>query len=240
MAQKNIGSILIDLKAVAPEIIENLVDQEGISPDRVGDILVAHQQLDPALLSHALAVQRKLPYITAITEEMADTQLLSKIPLKFLRRHTVIPLVIEGHKYIVTSDPRDLQPLDDLALLLPGISRHAVAPQSAIVEAINRYYPLETSQSMMDELKEEDDSDINLESIEEKDIMEMANDAPIVKLVNHILYQAVKDDASDIHIEPFEKELRVRYRIDGAMQVKLTPPKRYLGAIVSRIKIMRI
>ena len=238
MSKESIGQILVNLKAVTPEAINTLTQTEGIAPEKVGDVLVERKQLNPAVLSQALATQRGLTFISAITEQMADNQLLSKVPLKFLRKHSVMPLLFEGTKYILTSDPRDLQPLDDLRLLLPGITHQAVASQETITEAINRYYPLETSQEMMDELKEEDDSDINLDGMEEKDIMEMANDAPIVKLVNHILYQAAKEGASDIHIEAFEKELRVRYRIDGAMQIKLNPPKRYLGAIVSRVKIM--
>jgi len=89
----------------------------------------------------------------------------------------------------------------------------------------------------MEELAEEEE-EFEMGAIEERDIMEMANDAPIVKLVNHIIFQAVKEGASDIHIEPFEKELRVRYRIDGVMYERLLPPKRYQGAIVSRLKIM--
>lgn len=237
MATQTIGDILVSIKAITPALLAQLLE-EGIAPERVGDALVEQKKIDRRFLSKALAVQRGLPFIDVITEKMADDQLLSKVPLKFLRKHKVIPLKFEGAEYVVTSDPRDVQPLDDLTLLLPSITQHAVAPQEAIFEAINRYYPLETSQEMMDELKEEDDSDINLGEIEDKDIMEMANDAPIVKLVNHILYQAVKDGASDIHIEVFEKELRVRYRVDGAMQIKLNPPKRYLGAIASRIKIM--
>ena len=237
MSKLSIGHILVNLKALSQESLDALL-AENIPAERIGDILVERKQLEPTLLSKALATQRNLPFITTVTEQMADTQLLSKVPLKFLRKHNIMPLLYEGTRYIVTSDPRDLQPLDDLRLLLPGISHQAIASEETITEAINRYYPLETSQEMMDELKEEDDSDISLDGMEEKDIMEMANDAPIVKLVNHILYQAVKEDASDIHIEAFEKELRVRYRIDGAMQIKLNPPKRYLGAIVSRIKIM--
>lgn len=237
MATQTIGDILVSIKAITPALLAQLLE-EGIAPERVGDVLVERKKIHTRFLSKALAVQRGLPFIDAITEKMADNQLLSKVPLKFLRKHKVIPLKFEGTEYVITSDPRDVQPLDDLTLLLPNITQHAVASHETIFEAINRYYPLETSQEMMDELKEEDDSEINLGEIEEKDIMEMANDAPIVKLVNHILYQAVKDGASDIHIEVFEKELRVRYRVDGAMQVKLNPPKRYLGAIASRIKIM--
>ena len=238
MEKKNLGDVLVSLKAVSSDTVQKLLTEENVPAERIGDELVARKALEPALLSKALSLQLSLPFIEVITEQMADTTLLSKVPLKFLRKNKVVPLMFEGAKYVVTADPRDLQPLDDLRLLLPGITKQAVAAEDTITEAINRYYPLETSKEMMDELKEEDDSDIDLSGIEDKDIMEMANDAPIVKLVNHILFQAVKDDASDIHIEAFEKELRVRYRLDGAMQIKLNPPKRYLGAIVSRIKIM--
>mgnify|MGYP006412710861 FL=1 len=169
---------------------------------------------------------------------MADPSMLGKVPLKFLRQHIVIPIMYEGQKTILTANTRDLQPLDDLSLLMGGDVQYAVATDTAIIEAINKYYPLETSKEMMEELQEEEESDFDLGVIEEKDIMEMANDAPIVKLVNHFLYQAAKENASDIHIEPFEKELRIRYRIDGVMYQRMLPPKRYQGAIVSRIKIM--
>ncbi|MDQ5890535.1 MAG: hypothetical protein QG604_409 [Candidatus Dependentiae bacterium] len=238
MVKKSIADLLIELKAVTPDQVSTLVEGEKISPDRVGDILVERKQLDSRVLSKALAAQRGLPFLDAITEQMADTTLLSKVPLKFLRKHRVIPIVYEGERCIATYDPREVQPLDDLALLLPGVTQHVIVTEEVIFESINRYYPLETSQEMMDELKDENQTDLNLGEIEEKDIMEMANDAPIVKLVNHLLYQAVKDGASDIHIEAFEKELRVRYRVDGVMIIKMSPPKRYLGAIVSRIKIM--
>ncbi len=235
--QQSIANILLELKFIKKEDKEALLEQK-IPEYRISEFLVEQKKITRAQLSQALAKQLNLTFIDDITEQMADTTLLSKVPLKFLRKHNIVPLLFEGSKYIVTADPRDVQPIDDLMLLLPEIKKQAVASPEKITETINRYYPLETSKEMMDELKEEDDSDIDLGDIEEKDIMEMANDAPIVKLVNHILYQAVKDGASDIHIEAFEKELRVRYRIDGAMHVRFNPPKRYLGAIVSRIKIM--
>lgn len=238
MQHRTIGDILLSHKAITKATYDELVHTRQVDPDMIGDVLVEQKQLEPIVLSRALAEQMQVPFIESITEQMADTNLLAKVPLKFLRKHRVIPLSLEGVVTIVTFDPRYLQPIDDLMLLLPHAAGYAVASEEAIFEAINRYYPLETSKEMMDELKEEDDQDIDLSEIEEKDIMEMANDAPIVKLVNHILYQAVKEEASDIHIEAFEKELRVRYRIDGAMHIKLAPPKRYLAAIVSRIKIM--
>ena len=125
--------------------------------------------------------------------------------------------------------------------MLGGNFTTVVATPKNIIDAINRYYPLEGAKEMIEGLEEEEkalDEAIDFEAIDEKDILTMASEAPIIKLVNHILYQAVKRDASDIHIEPFEKEIVIRYRVDGIMYNVMTPPKRIQGALVSRIKIM--
>lgn len=240
MLRKKIGEILIDLNVLTPQQLQESLDEQKGSGKLLGQILLAHKIISKEDLARALAAQVTLIFIERITEQMADPALLGKVPLKFLRQHVVIPIVYEGYNTIVTSNPRDLQPLDDLALLMGGVVNYAVSTDVIINDAINKYYPLETSKEMMDELKEGEDKELELgaEPLEEKDIMEMANDAPIVKLVNHVIFQAAKEGASDIHIEPFEKELRIRYRIDGNMYQRVIPPKRYQSAIVSRIKIM--
>lgn len=240
MLKKTLGDILIDLNIVTPEQLEDVLKEQKSSGKLLGQLLLEHGLVSKTDLARTLAQQVGLPFIEAITEQMADVGLLSKVPLKFLRQHLLIPTIYNGRKTIVTANPRDLQPLDDLAILIAGDVDYAVSTDIVVSEAINKYYPLETGKEMMDELQESSGSafDFDTDGIEEKDIMEMANDAPIVKLVNHIIFQAVKEVASDIHIEPFEKELRVRYRIDGNMYQRMVPPKRYQGAIVSRIKIM--
>ena len=190
-------------------------------------------------IARAFGAAFSLQVIDAITEDMVDPRVLGKIPLKFLRTHVVMPIMHAGKKCLVTADPLDLEPLDDLAHMIALDGDPVVAPDDVIRESINKFYPFETSKEMMDELQAGQPSDdFDLESIEERDIMEMANDAPIVKLVNHLIFQAVKEGASDIHIEPFEKDLSIRYRIDGVMYQRTMPPKRYQAAIVSRIKIM--
>jgi general secretion pathway protein E len=190
-------------------------------------------------LAHAFSIKFELPFVDRIVEKMADPDLLSKIPLNFLRKHAVMPVRIEEQVVFLTSDPFSFQPLDELQLLL-GSAPLAIAPRNVIVEAVNRYYPLEGTKEMIAELAEEPSLERAMEfgEIHEEDILGMASEAPIIKLVNHILYQAVKRDASDIHIEPFEKEVRVRYRIDGVLYTILTPPKRVQAALTSRIKIM--
>lgn len=240
MLKKRIGDILIDLKVVTPEQLQECLQEQKSTGKLLGQILMDRKLVSKNDLAHALATQVSVPFIEHITEQMADMHLLAKVPLKFLRQHCILPIMFEGQKTIVTANPRDLQPLDDLALLLGGEISYAVSTEDLINESINRYYPLESSKEMMEELSEGEGGEIDLEGGElaEKDIMQQANEAPIVKLVNHILVQAVKENASDIHIEPFEKELRVRYRIDGEMYQRVIPPKRYQGAIVSRIKIM--
>lgn len=240
MLKKKLGDILIDLNIVTAEQLEDVLKEQKASGKLLGQLLLERGLVSKADLARTLAKQVGLPFIEAITEQMASAELLSRVPLKFLRQHLIIPIVFEGQKTIVTANPRDLQPLDDMAILMAGDVNYAVSIDTVVMDAINKYYPLETGKEMMDELQEESGStfDFGEEGIEEKDIMEMANDAPIVKLVNHIIFQAVKEVASDIHIEPFEKELRVRYRIDGNLYQRMIPPKRYQGAIVSRIKIM--
>lgn len=239
MVRKQFGEILVDLNLITPEQLQECRKEQTLSGKLIGQVLLEKGFISKNDIARALAKQVEVPYIDSINEQMANVDLLRKVPLKFLRQHVVIPIMFEGRKTLVTSNPRDLQPLDDLALLMTGEVRYAVSTESSIMDAINKYYPIESSKEMMEELKDGDEEfGIGSEELGDKDIMEMANEAPIVKLVNHVLFQAVKEGASDIHIEPYEKELRVRYRIDGTMYQRVVPPKRYQGAIVSRIKIM--
>ena len=239
MVKKQIGDILVEQTIITQEQLNECLQEQQTTGEVLSTILVTKNYASKSDLAKALAVQLGMPFIEKITEQMADPQLLSKVPLKFLRQHVVIPVMFEGQKTIVTANPRDLQPLDDLSLLMASDIQYAITSEKVIIDAINRFYPLETGEEVMEELAEEEGAGVlDLSAIEGKDIMEMANEAPIVKLVNQVIFQAVKEGSSDIHIEPFEKELRIRYRIDGNMYLKFSPPKRYQGAIVSRIKIM--
>lgn len=237
--QKNRGDIFVSTGIITTQQLEEctrITQESGVTLEQC---LIEKKFATPQTVAQAYAKYASLEYISAITDNMADLTILGRIPLKFLRDHIVIPVMINGKLTVVTSNPLDFQPLDEINLLLGGGARYAVGAQPMIIDAINRYYPLEGTKQMIEELAEEEDLEtVAFEEIEEKDILAMATEAPIIKLVNHILFQAVKRDASDIHIEPFEKELRVRYRIDGVMYDVMMPPKRIQGALSSRIKIM--
>lgn len=240
MIKNDIGEILRSNKKITDEQLEQCRAQANKTGQSLDVCLLEAKIVSQEDVARAFAELVSVDYIPKITEKMADTNLLAKVPLRFLRQHMVIPVMIEGRITILTSNPRDFQPLDELNLLLGGDSGSAVATKEVIIDAINRYYPLEGAKQMMEELEESKElpESIELVAIEEKDILAMAAEAPIIKLVNQILVQAVKRNASDIHLEPFEKEMRVRYRIDGILYSILNPPKRLQAALISRIKIM--
>jgi general secretion pathway protein E len=240
MIKKTVNEILVERGAINTQQLaecEKAVESTGVS---FTQCLLDNKYTTPQDIAKAYAEYASLPYVETISDKNADLAVLAKVPLHFLRENGVMPVSIDGQITILTANPLDFQPLDELNLILGGNVQYAVAPYPVIIDGINRYYPLEGAKGVIEELEEEapEIGDVAFEAIEEKDILAMATEAPIIKLVNHILFQAVKRGASDIHIEPFEKEIRVRYRIDGVMYDVMNPPKRIQGALISRLKIM--
>jgi general secretion pathway protein E len=238
--RKNILELLLESGSVNTQQIAECEKAIQGTNQRVQECLIEKKHITPEALAKAYAQYASLEYVSQITDQMADLATLARVPMAFLRENIVMPVSIEGQLFILTANPLNFQPIDDLNLLLGGGIRAAVATPKTILDGINKYYPLEGAKQMIEELEEEEEGmpEVELGDIEERDIVAMAAEAPIIKLVNHILYQAAKREASDIHIEPFEKEVSVRYRIDGVMYTVMNPPKRIQGALTSRIKIM--
>lgn len=192
--------------------------------------------------NRALSTQLRLPYLDKIKDEAVDLSLVSQIPLSFLRKYHVFPLKKEDNLLTVaTSDPLNLHPADEIGAILGCRVQLLITREEEILKAIDRYYhsESETPQKMIEGLDDEEIRVIAARRGEEPDdLLDLANKAPLIKLVNLILFQALKERASDIHIQPYEKELKVRYRIDGILHDVLTPPKHYQKALISRVKIM--
>ena len=237
---KSIEQVLMDMGILNESKLKQIKDEAHEAELLLPDFLLKQKIISQEDLARAYAQQLDVQYIDKVTEKMADAVLLAKVPLQFLRQNNIMPVIVEGKQIILTSDPTDYQAIDELNALLGGGIPFAIVSEQILTDSINRYYPLEGPKEMIEELGVEEKAGEAFEfgEIEEKDILGMAQEAPIIKLVNHILFQSVKRGASDIHIEPFEKEVQVRYRIDGVMYVTLKPPKRVQGAIASRIKIM--
>ncbi len=240
MLKKNVGDVLVEAGLITQEQYEQCKQEGAASGKQLTQCLIDKKVMLPEVLAKELSAYVDVPFVEKITDKMTDINVLGKIPLKFLRENEVIPVVLDGTLTILTANPMHFQPVDELNLLLGGGIPYAVATPQMVIEAINRYYPLEGTKQMIEELEGEGPTleEVEFGDIDERDIVAMAAEAPVIKLVNHILYQAVKQMASDIHIEPFEKELVVRYRIDGILYNVMSPPKRIQDALTSRIKIM--
>ncbi|HEX9867406.1 MAG TPA: type II secretion system ATPase GspE, partial [Candidatus Tectomicrobia bacterium] len=166
---------------------------------------------------------------------------VSKVPITFYRQQKVFPIACtDSGVTVAVSDPLNLQPLDDLAVFLGAPIEPVLSSEREIMAAINRFFDRETgsTEQVMQDLEGEDLGAIANEIEETDDLLDLASEAPVIRLVNSILTQAVRARASDIHIEPYERELKVRYRIDGLLYNTLTPPRRLQAAISSRIKVM--
>ena len=197
--------------------------------------------LGPEAEARARAAEYELPFVERIAAGDVDAEMLAALPMQFARKNLVLPLKREADGVVVAvGDPRALGPLDDLRVLYGAPVRPVVVPPDALTDAINRAYDLASGSAadLMGGLEEERLDLIATELEEPRDLLEASDEAPIIRLVNSLLFQAVKDRASDIHIEPFERVLTVRFRIDGILYDVISPPKRFQPVITSRVKVM--
>jgi general secretion pathway protein E len=243
--KKLIGQILLKNGCLTPDQLDEGLAKQEDSEKRIGEILIALGSIREEDLLQALGEQFGLPYLKSLTPEMTDRKLIARVPRNFAQAHQIVPLSREGGAVVVaTADPLNTQPLDDIGLLLECETHVAIAKASEIAHVINTVYM--HAESAAEDLIEDMGAErgaggekvFDLSEQAAEDLMDIDDKAPVIKLVNLMIYQAAKSRASDIHIEPYEKELKVRFRIDGVLHNTLTPPKRYQSAIISRVKIM--
>ena len=178
--------------------------------------------------------------IEAIKDEDVELGLLKDIPLSYARGNIVMPLRVEdGHLLGAVSDEKGALALFEISKRLGAKPKPLYAPAGVVIDAINRFYgQMGSAEEVMGHIAGEDLSSVATEFERPKDILGLTEEAPIIRLLNAILQQVVKERSSDIHIEPYEKELDVRYRVDGILHKVLSPPKIIQDALISRIKIM--
>lgn len=182
-----------------------------------------------------------LPFRERIDDSDIDPVFLDRFPLSFVKKNLVFPLKVEDGRLIVAvASPKSLYAVEDMGRSIGAPVSAVLAPQDKILEAINRHYERlsGSAQEVVNELHGESLDVIAHQFEGPKDLLELTNEAPIIRLLNSLLFQAVKERASDIHIEPFEREVDVRFRRDGALSSVLSPPKVVQEALISRVKIM--
>jgi general secretion pathway protein E len=240
VAVKSLEAFLVDQGAVTAETLEKARERQRDGKG-LGDVLQEMGAIDSGTWARALADHFGLPFCERLPEDGAVLELINQLPINFAKRCVVLPVAREGETVVVaTADPASLGPLDDVRLLLRKPIRVLVAPAPVIIDAINRVYDMASGSAseLMDDLDEERLDLMATELEEPRDLLESDDEAPIIRLVNSLLFQAAKDRASDIHIEPYERDLAVRFRIDGILYDIISPPKRFQPVIISRVKIM--
>jgi general secretion pathway protein E len=189
----------------------------------------------------SIASRLGLPFRDEISDSQVDMALLGHLPLSFARNNLLLPLHEEDGKILVAAgDPANLLALDELQGIFSMPVQAVAVPPGTVLEAVNRAYSRLSSsaQDVVEELEGEDLSTVATEFNEPRDLLDLADEAPVIRLLNSVMFQAVKERASDIHIEPYEREIEVRFRIDGILYKVLSPPKVVQEALISRVKIM--
>jgi general secretion pathway protein E len=238
-----LGDVLVEQGWLSPEALEEGLDAQAENGERLGQILVQQKKITEQELLNALALQLDLEVIESIDDKELRFDLVEQLPIQYLKKHEIFPFESEdGTLRIAVNDPLDLEVLDDLRILFgQNEIRPVLVPAREIISAINRTYGQanDTAEQIIQDLGEEADSQHLFTELEVgEDLLDETSEAPIIKLVNHIFSQAVKSQASDIHIEPYQQHLQVRFRLDGVLHNVLSPPRRLHAAIVSRIKVM--
>jgi general secretion pathway protein E len=232
---------------VTQEQLDTARNQAELDETQVDEALLAQKVITEEQLLRARSEELDIPFCEEINAKEIDPALLEKVSISFAKQALVLPLSLDeekGELRVACADPYDLDTFDQLRLLLNAEPLPWLAPETLLVSAINQAYDLLRGSFGFDEAHEELEDvgrkDDEFDDIDEAiDLLDASDDeAPVIRLVNSLIYRSIKERASDIHIEPFEKEVIVRFRIDGVLYKVISVPKRAQSHIIARIKIM--
>ena len=260
----NLSDILGEKYGIPESVLDDARKAMQDKGGSTGEILVSKNVISEIQLLEALSDLYDVPFWPELPLDNIDFEFTRHVPIQFLKNYTMVPLVIQQFpkedadedepqeldstdvlpdymRYIIAvNDPIHFQQMDDLVQIL-GIDDYQVilSTKKAIVAAINLSYDFsrDSAEQLVQNL-EEDGGTIISEIEESADLLDDTSDAPIIKLVNHIISQSIKARASDVHIEPYQDSFKVRYRVDGILYDLLTPPKWIQPSLISRIKVM--
>ncbi len=241
-APKRLGNVLIERGYLTLEALEEALNtqREGDKLRLLGEVLVQHHFCTEDQVVECLAIEYGVPY-AKIDSRFYDPKIVGILPREYIEKHLVLPLFcVKGALTIAVSEPANLFLIEELKTLA-GCEIQVVAAASKDIRRTITTLPDSKVFVIDDIIEDSEQAEVTLieEAIDDiGDIEEIAGQSPVIRLVNYIIYNAVKEGASDIHIEPTERCLRIRYRIDGKLYKSLDVPKHLLGAVTSRIKIM--
>ena len=229
-----LGALLLERNLVNREQLEAALDEQARTRKSLGRVLIDHGVVGEDDLVATLAAQIGLEFVE-LADEQIDPTAVATVSAALARRYQALPIRWEETRLVVAmADPSNVFALDDIRTITGAEVRTVVATRTAILDAIDRHHRLDGEVediSAQAAAESTDDDDLSR-------VKEVVEDAPIVKLVNLLITQAVQERASDIHIEPTERDVRIRYRIDGVLHEKMRSPKNIQSGLISRLKIM--
>jgi type IV pilus assembly protein PilB len=245
---EKLGEILLKENLITPKQLQDVIKEAKEKNIRIGEALTNLGILKDNEILQFLAKTYKLPSVN-LEKIKLDPDVVRIIPVDVARRHKLIAIKRTGPILMVAmADPTNLSAIDEINFLTGYNAEPVVALEHQVIKAIEEYYGVKEEQvpSGQEDFQEIFDTEEGgLEVVEEKEaeegaeeLMRAAEDKPVVKFVNKLMHDAIRLKASDIHIEPYEKEFRIRFRIDGVLQEVVKPPLKMKDAIISRVKIM--
>jgi len=243
--ERKLGEMLVRDNIISDSQLELALDMQTERGGSLGRIIIENGYASEYDLAAALGRQLEVPFITLSHYEI-DPDILDAIPVDIVRKYQIIPVDKTGDTLTVAlADPSNIVLIDELRLLTKTKIVPVISFESDIQEAIRNYYQGDSNvDEMLKEVSDDEVEAANLDMLLDEagdmvdDLAPDPTDAPVIQLVNMIIQEAIKMRASDIHVEPYEKILRLRYRVDGVLQEGKNPPKKFQNAIISRIKIM--
>ncbi|OYT18611.1 MAG: type II secretion system protein GspE [Nitrospira sp. UW-LDO-01] len=244
MTRPRLGEILREKFQLSELKLEEALAYQQEKGGRLGEVLLHLRILREEQVLEALAQQFDMTWIPHLDSTHVDHEVIKKVPIAFCRRYRVLPMRDEnGAILTASSDPLETVAMDDLRLLLGKPIAPVLTSTVALLARLNRAYDDIANPAGAEEVMEDIAANESLDQLaheldEPQDLLDATDEAPIIRLVNSVLFQAVRQRASDIHFESFERGLVVRYRIDGVLYPVLTPPKHLQASIIARLKIM--
>ena len=233
--RKKIGEILVDEKLITEEQLFDALETQRLTGQKVGQILVDKGFIKESVLYKALADKLGCKYVDLENYEI-NTNVVTKISQSLAQKHKAVPINIENNKLIVAmSEPTNIVAIDDIMLFTNMKVVALLASERQIISVINRYFGKQVVSKAAEDFKREN----NIDDIEEEENDESLSDnSPIAKMLNSLVEQAIRSRASDIHIEPYEKRARVRFRVDGSLKEISQLDLRIIPALNTRVKIL--
>jgi general secretion pathway protein E len=229
--QRYIGEILVRRGALEPDKLEDVLESAADRHIDLRDFLVVSHTVDENKVVRALADEVGIEFIEKIATDAIPEELIDAVPINFARQNHVLPLSeSQDGVRIAVANPLDPFPVDDLRILLGKTIIPVAASEETIDDAINRVYERKDETALADAKEGEEVEEL-------RDLIDMTDEAPVIRWVNNLFYTAVKERASDIHIEPTDEKVVVRYRIDGRLIPRKEANRGFLPSIVSRVKI---